>query len=254
MWRLDGRRALVTGGTAGIGESCVEQLCSLGASVVFCARTERDVLEKQASWRARGLLVVGVVCDVSSVEGRAVLLAALGELPLDVAVMNAGTNVRRATTAYVPDDIERIWNTNYASVFELCRALKPLLSARPGASVVFNSSVAGAVSLASGSPYAATKAALNQLARSLACEWGREGIRVNSVAPWYTQTRLAAPVIDDPVALAGIVARTPLGRVARSEEVAACIVFLCMPASSYVTGQTLTVDGGMSVNGNWTWT
>lgn len=250
MWRLDGRRALVTGGTAGIGEACVEQLCSLGAAVWFCARTEADVCAKTELWRARGFLVTGVVCDVSNVGGRAMLLAALGDDALDIAVMNAGTNVRRATTAYTPEEVERVWSTNFASVFELCRDLKRLLPV--GASIVFNSSVAGTVSLASGSPYAATKAALNQLARSLACEWGREGIRVNCVAPWYTQTRLAAPVIDDPVALAGIVARTPLGRVARSEEVAACIVFLCMPASSYVTGQTLTVDGGMSVNGNWT--
>ena len=129
----------------------------------------------------------------------------------------------------------------------MCQQLKPLLT--PQASIVFNSSVAGVVAISSGSIYAATKSALVQLARSLACEWGREGVRVNGVAPWYTDTPLAAPVLADPARLGIILARTPLGRVASAEEVAAAIVFLCLPAASYITGQTLVVDGGFSVNG-----
>ena len=248
-WRLDGATALVTGGTAGIGAATVEELCALGASVFLCAR--HDVEPRVRAWRERGLQVAGVVADVSTSEGRAALVAAVAaHFPggLQLFVSNVGTNIRKPTTAYTDDDFAHVLGTNLTATYALCQLLKPLLTRH--ASVVFNSSVAGVVAISSGSIYAATKSALVQLARSLACEWGREGVRVNAVAPWYTETPLAAPVLSDAAKLSVIIARTPLGRVASAQEVAAAIAFLCLPASSYVTGQTLVVDGGFSVNGN----
>lgn len=250
-WRLDGATALVTGGTAGIGAATVEELCALGASVFLCAR--HGVEARVNAWRERGLQVAGVDADVSTSEGRALLVAAVAaHFPqgLSHLVSNVGTNIRKATTAYSDDEFAHIVTTNFTSTFALCQQLKSMLTTQ--ASVVFNSSVAGVVAISSGSIYAATKSALVQLARSLACEWGREGIRVNAVAPWYTDTPLAAPVLADPARLNVILARTPLGRIASAEEVASAIAFLCLPASSYVTGQTLVVDGGFSVNGNFT--
>ena len=248
-WRLDGATALVTGGTAGIGAATVEELCSLGASVFLCAR--HDVEPRVRAWRERGWQVAGVEADVSTSEGRDKLVAAVAaHFPagLSVFVSNVGTNIRKATTAYTADEFDHILGTNFSSTYTLCQQLKPLLT--PQASVVFNTSVAGVVAISSGSIYAATKSALVQLARSLACEWGRDGVRVNTVAPWYTDTPLAAPMLADPARLGVIVGRTPLGRIASAEEVASAIAFLCLPASSYVTGQTLVVDGGFSVNGN----
>ena len=268
-WRLDGATALVTGATAGIGASTVEELCALGASVFMCAR--KGVEPCVRAWRERGLQVAGVEADVSTSEGRKSLVAAVaahfGGGGLHVFVSNVGTNIRKPSVEYTDEEFAHVLGTNFTATyscaspllrlcavccsrlapFAVCQQLKPLLT--PQASIVFNSSVAGVVAISSGSIYAATKSARVQLARSLACEWGREGVRVNGVAPWYTDTPLAAPVLADPARLGVILARTPLGRVASAEEVASAIVFLCLPAASYITGQTIVVDGGFSVNG-----
>jgi Tropinone reductase 1 len=131
----------------------------------------------------------------------------------------------------------------------LSRDLYPQLRAAAGASVIHVGSVAGMVALPTGVAYGAAKAGLAQAARILALEWARDGIRVNTVAPWYTRTPLVEPVLARPEALAAILARTPLGRIAEPHEVATAVAFLAMPAASYITGQCLAVDGGMSIQG-----
>ena len=197
-WRLDGGRALVTGGTKGIGEATVAELCAVGASVFLCAR--EGVAARVAAWRAEGLSVAGVDADVATPTGRALLVAAVtahwgGEL--DVFVSNVGTNIRKETVAYTAEEFERVMGTNFTATYALCQQLKPLLQRAAStsgrtSSIVLNSSVAGVVAISSGSVYAASKAALNQLARNLGCEWGRERIRVNAVCPWYTDTPLVS--------------------------------------------------------------
>jgi tropinone reductase I len=258
-WRLDGQRALVTGGSLGIGLAAVEELCALGARVFTCARNEERLKQALHKWALAGLNVSGVACDVSTADGRETLLRALREWSggaLELAFLNAGTNIRKATVEYSAADLETVLGLNLTSTFALTQLLHPLLleaakTARTGASLIFNSSVAGVTAISSGTPYAMSKAALNQLASNLGCEWGRSGIRCNSVCPWYTRTPLAAPVLEDGAKLSAILERTPLGRIAEPEEVAACVAFLCLPASSYVTGQTLVCDGGFSKSGNY---
>jgi NAD(P)-dependent dehydrogenase (short-subunit alcohol dehydrogenase family) len=232
MWRLDHKRAVVTGGTRGIGAAITAQLRALGATVVTVARQGADVCG-----------------DVTAAADRARIVAAIGDAPLDVLVHDAGGNIRGPLTSYADATVEQLIALNLTAPILLSRDLHPRLRAATTASVVLVGSVAGQLALPTGVAYGAAKAGLAQVARTLALEWARDGIRVNTVAPWYTRTPLVEPVLADPARLAAIVARTPLGRVAEPEEVAAAVCFLALPAASYVTGQCLNVDGGMSIQG-----
>lgn len=146
-------------------------------------------------WRAAGLDVHGCVADVSDSASRSALVAACSAAfggSLDVLVNNVGTNVRKATVDYSEEDYRKVMSTNLDSAFAMCQLCHPLLKAAGGASVIFNSSVAGGpTAMRSGAVYAMTKAAINQLTKNLSVEWAKDGIRVNTVAPWYTATPLA---------------------------------------------------------------
>ena len=238
-WRLDGRTALVTGGSRGIGRAIVDEFLALGARVLSVARHPLDVPG-----------VTTVAADVTTADGRARIVAAARELgPLHVLVHNAGTNVRGPLTGYDDATIERLIALTLTSPLLLSRDLHPLLAAAGGASVIHIGSVAGHVALPTGVAYAAAKAGLDQASRTLALEWARDHIRVNTVSPWYTRTPLVEPVLSRPEALAAILARTPLGRIAEPHEIATAVAFLAMTASSYITGQSLVVDGGMTIQG-----
>jgi Tropinone reductase 1 len=146
-------------------------------------------------------------------------------------------------------DVEGLVARNFGSALHVSRLFFPLLSNGKDPAVVNVGSVAGVVSVAGTAVYGALKAAVHQLTCGLAVEWAKSHIRVNAVAPWFTRTPLAEGVLSDRAVYDAIVARTPIGRVAEPIEVASVIAFLCLPAASYVTGQTVTVDGGMSVSG-----
>ena len=247
LWSLSGQRALVTGGTKGIGEAIVRQFVALGASVFIIAR-DNDLLQQQlADYRQQGHQVEGLAADVSQPGVAAQIVDAVKAVwnSVDILVNNAGTNIRKPTAEYSPVEYEHIINTNLRSAYELSQATYPLLKVSGAGKLIFVSSVSGLSHTSSGSLYGMTKAALLQLTRNLAVEWAPDQIRVNAVAPWYINTPLATPVLTNPEKLAGILKRTPMNRIGEPEEVASVVSFLSMPASSYVTGQTIAVDGGL---------
>lgn len=248
LWSLAGKRALVTGASRGIGLAIARALGERGAEVWLMARDAGRLDEAAAGLARDGITARPLTGDVTDAKAREQALAAI-DGPLDILINNAGFNLRKPALEYEPDEPRRILETNLLAAFEMSRAAHAALKASGNASVVNISSVAGLTHLRTGSPYAMSKAALNQMTRNLAVEWAADGIRVNAVAPWYIDTPLARQVLDDADFLAEVLARTPLERIGRPEEVGATVAFLCLPAAGYVTGQTLAVDGGFSIYG-----
>ncbi|KAG7572965.1 NAD(P)-binding domain superfamily [Arabidopsis suecica] len=251
-WNLGGMTALVTGGSKGIGEAVVEELAMLGARVHTCARNETQLQERLREWQAKGFQVTTSVCDVSSRDQREKLMETVASLfqgKLNILVNNVGTSIFKPTTEYTAEDFSFVMTTNLESAFHLSQLAHPLLKASGSGSIVLISSAAGVVHVSVGSIYGATKGAMNQLARNLACEWASDNIRTNSVCPWYITTPLSNDFIKDEEFKKEAVRRTPVGRVGEANEVSSLVAFLCLPSASYITGQTICVDGGATVNG-----
>ncbi|MQM21318.1 hypothetical protein Taro_054357 [Colocasia esculenta] len=249
-WSLRGATALVTGGSKGIGHAIVEELAKLGASVYTCSRNEADLAQCLERWQAMGLTVTASACDICFRREREALMekvASAFDGKLNILVNNVGTTMVKPTVDYTPEEFYQLTVTNFDSAFHLCQLAHPFLKASGAGSVVFISSIAGLAHMDGASVYSATKGAMNQLTRSLACEWATDNIRVNNVAPGLITTPLAVNALDETY-VAKIVRRTPLQRMGQPQEVSSTVAFLCLPAASYITGQIITVDGGVTVN------
>ncbi|MCW8848457.1 MAG: SDR family oxidoreductase [Melioribacteraceae bacterium] len=251
VWNLEGKRALITGGTKGIGLAIAEEFLSLGAEIVVVARNKELIEEKLNGWKTKGYKAWGFARDISSEKEREELGAEVSRIwnSFNFLINNVGTNIRKKANEFESKEIERIFNTNMVSAYELCRLFYKNLNASENASIVNLTSVAGLTHLRTGFPYGMTKAAIDQLTRNLSVEWAEDKIRVNSIAPWYIDTPLVEHLMKDEKYYNAVIERTPMKRIGKPREVASLAAYLCMDESSYITGQVIAVDGGFTVNG-----
>ncbi|CAJ1437362.1 unnamed protein product [Effrenium voratum] len=245
-FKLQGRKALVTGGSKGIGRACAEQLLRLGAEVAICARGEAELQKVAQQFPEK---CHAIVADLSSEQGVKDLMSKLPWKELDILVNNCGTNIRKKAEEFEKEEFAKVFDTNFMSCMWLSLSALPLLRASDKsqgrtAAVVNISSVAGYTHIPSGFPYAASKAAMNQMTKNLSVEWARFGIRVNAVGPGAIETPLMETASK--TYLADFKDRKPLGRLGQVGEVARPVAFLASEAASFITGQTLYVDGGFT--------
>jgi len=249
-WSLKDRRALITGGTKGIGRAIAEEFLSLGARVAITARRQEDIGAIVKEWTDKGYDIVGIKSDTTIEKERVQAVKSAADYfgGLDFLINNSGTNIRKRTLEYTDEEYEFLVVTNMKAAYEMCRLCYPLLVKSEYASIVNVASIAGSQVVKTGVPYAMSKAAISHMSKYLSAEWGPDGIRVNAIEPWYIRTPLTESVLNNEKALNRIINKTPLMRFGEPEEIAGLAAFLCMPSSSYISGQCIAVDGAASVN------
>jgi NAD(P)-dependent dehydrogenase (short-subunit alcohol dehydrogenase family) len=243
-FRLDGRVAIVTGASSGLGARFARVLAGAGASVVLAAR-RADRLDALAS-ELDG--AVAVACDVTGADDRERLVdtALQAHGRVDVLVNNAGVGTPEAAESETPEHFGDVLTVNLTAAFALTQLVaRPMLEAARG-SVINVVSILGLVGngqIPFGS-YAASKGGLVSLTRELAAQWGRRGVRVNALAPGWFETEMTAEMFADDRSMAWVARKAPMGRAGAPHELDGALLFLASDASSYVTGQVLAVDGG----------
>lgn len=242
-FRLDGRRALVTGGSGGIGLAAAAALGRAGAHVTVAARREPELAQVCEALRAEGIGCAPLVLDVT--DSAAVDQAVEHAEPFDILVNNAGMNRPKPLVEQSDEDIDAVLDLNVKAAFYTSRAVaRRLLKAGRAGSIVNVSSQMGHVGSPRRTLYCASKHALEGMTRALAWELGAANIRVNTVCPTFIETPMTAGMLEQPGFRDWVCARNALGRVGRLEEVMGAIVFLASDASSLMTGSALMLDAG----------
>lgn len=247
LFRLDGRVALITGGTKGLGRSIAEGLASAGAEISLCSRSATECRQAAGEISQRfSRRVTGHACDVTSetdvkswVDAS---LAAHGRI--DILVNNAGINVRGPIEDLPLRDFHRVLETNVTGPWLCCRAVVPHMKAARRGRIINLSSTLGAVALPNRTPYASSKGAVAMMTRVLGLELAPHGITANAICPGPFLTEMNVPIANQPETSSQIVGATALGRWGELHEIQGAAIFLASEASSYVTGSLLFVDGG----------
>lgn len=244
---LTGKVALITGAGRGIGRSTTIAMARVGADIAVVSRTQAEINELVAIVRGYGRNGFAIQSDMSEPgASEKVIEACVSEFgKFDILVNSAGSIVRKKAEDTYPGDWDVVLSLNVKAMAEMCRLSLPHLRKTPGSSIVNMSSITGIVGTPLRSAYSATKAAILGYTRVLANELASEGIRVNAVQPGFIDTTFVSPYLaNKPDVMADVLRHIPLGRVGVPEEVAWPIVFLVSPAASYITGQSIIIDGG----------
>ena len=249
LFGLAGRVALVTGASSGLGRTIAEALAAAGAAVVLVARRRAALEEVAAAVRAAGGRAAVVVADLAD-RAAVAACAREGVTPFgapDILVNGAGVNIRRPMLELTPDDWDLTMAVNLAAPFLLAQALAPAMLARGWGRIINVTSLQAMRAFGDSGAYGASKGGLAQLTRAQAEAWSRRGVNCNAIAPGLFRTPLTRHVFDDPVRAEGLAGRTMIGRNGELADIRGAALFLAGPASDYVTGQTICVDGGLAV-------
>jgi NAD(P)-dependent dehydrogenase (short-subunit alcohol dehydrogenase family) len=247
LFRLDGRRALVTGGSKGLGRVMANALAEAGADVAVTSRTIGECADAADSIaRSTGRKTLAVAADVTQSDQVDRLVAQVQETlgPIDILINSAGINIRGAAEELTEADWDSVVNVNLKAPFLLARKLGPAMVQRGWGRVINMGSILSVIGLPGRAPYASAKAGLLNLTRVLALEWAGKGVTVNAICPGPFATDINKPLLQDPEKYKAFVAKIPMGRWGELHEVAGAAVFLASDAASYVTGSALFVDGG----------
>jgi len=246
-FRLDGKRALVVGGSSGIGLGCAVALADAGAEVMVAARNEARVSQVVAEMTAAGMKAQALVIDVADVA--ATEAAVLAEGPFDVLVNAAGFAIHAPATETQEADFDAVSNINFKGAYFLTRAVaKGLIAAgKPGSLINISSQMAhvGGIDRA---VYCATKFAVEGFTKAMAIEWGKQGVRVNTICPTFIRTPLTEVTFADPDKVAWLLSKIKLGRAGEVSDIMGPVVYLASDASAMMTGTHMLIDGGWTAD------
>lgn len=243
LFRLDGRRALVTGGSRGLGRVIATALAQAGADVIIVSRTLAECEATAAAIRAEtGRQALAIACDVTRGEEVDRLFQESGVV--DVLINSAGLNIRGPIETLTEADWDAVQNVNIRAPFLLARRFAPAMADRGWGRIVQLGSILSSIGLPGRTPYASSKAAILGLTRALALEFAGRGVTINALCPGPFATEMNRPLLNDPAQYAAFVANIPVGRWGELHEITGAALFLSSDASSYMTGSALYVDGG----------
>jgi NAD(P)-dependent dehydrogenase (short-subunit alcohol dehydrogenase family) len=251
-FRLDGKVAVITGSSRGIGRSIAEHLAAYGAKVVISSRKAPACEEVAAAIRTHGGEAIAVPANIGERSQLEALVDGARRQfgRIDILVCNAASNPYFGPMAKLPDEaFHKILQNNVVSNLWLANLVLPEMAQRKDGVVIIVSSIGGLKGSATLGAYCVSKAADMQLARNLAVEWGKHNIRVNCIAPGLVRTDFARALWEDPDYLERTEATTPLGRIGEPEDIGGIAVFLASRAGAFVTGQTIVADGGVTITG-----